>query len=102
MDNKFSKKSTDFYFVAALMSVGATLENTDKSDPRHMEFCVELSSPEFQSVNLASAVVNGGANTQFRDLAYYEKEWANGTLQVNAIKYKDAIQRLKSVIHSSK
>jgi hypothetical protein len=95
-----TKKSTDFYFAAALMSVGAVLEDTDKSDPKHMEFYLTLASPEFQSVTLASAVVNGGAETQFRNLAYYEKEWANGTLQVNAIKYKDAIQRLKSVIHS--
>ena len=95
-----TKKSTDFYFVAALMSVGATLEDTDKSDPRHMEFFVTLPRSEFKSVNLASAVVSGEATIGFPDLAYYEKEWANGTLQVNAIKYKDAIQRLKSVIHS--
>jgi hypothetical protein len=98
-----TKKSTDFYFVAALLSLGARLENTDKTDPRHMEFEISLQRPEFKSENLQSGMNNSNEHIilgTHMDLEYYEKEWANETLYVNALRYKDAIQRLKSVIHS--
>lgn len=93
MKNKI--ETTDLYLTAALMALGSKLDNVDKSDPRHMKFTI-VQSPEynFQSENLPPA--QASTNT----LEYYEKEWANGTLLINAVQFKDAIQRMKSVIHS--
>jgi hypothetical protein len=88
MKNKI--ETTDIYLTAALLALGSKLESVDKSDPRHMKFVVI--SKEFESENLPKAP-NG-------DLGLYENEWANGTLLINAVAFKDAIQRMKSVIHS--
>ena len=94
-----TKKTTDIYFAAALLALGAKLENTDKSDPRHMIFEVSFQRPDFKSVTLADAV-SAGNTTNFPDLDFYENQWANATLSINAVAFKDAIQRMKSVIHS--
>lgn len=92
-------KTADVYFCAALLSVGAKYEGADKTDPRHMEFEVSLNYPNFQAEPLASAVLNGNIQSVL-GLEYYEKAWANGELMVNATKYKEAIQRMKAIIHS--
>ena len=93
MKNKI--ETTDIYFTAALLALGSKLESVDKSDPRHMKFTV-VKNPEynFQSENLPAgqAATNG--------LDFYENQWANGVLIINAVQFKDAIQRMKSVIHS--
>lgn len=93
----------DIYFAAAMLSLGAKLDDTDKTDSRHMKFTLSQSGETiytFQSVSIpdTSNVVGGSIAMDFE---YYEKEWANATLMVNATKFKDALQRMKSVVHSS-
>ena len=97
MKNKIT--TTDVYFCAALLALGSKLEDVDKTDRRHMQFTVSRDFYKFESENLPSNTTVAVANNL--DLEYYEKEWANGTLMINAIQFKDAIQRMKSVIHSS-
>jgi len=83
-----NKKTTDIYFAAALLSLGAKLESTNKDDPRHMEF-------EF-SVNHALDDIQ----VQAPDLDVLENKWVNRTLQVNAFEFAEAIKRMKSLVHS--
>jgi hypothetical protein len=89
------KKTSALKFAAALLSLGAVLENVDKTDPKHMIFTfgpkkVESTLPE--NVNKAIDDVS---------LDVWEKAWANETLMVNAVHYAEAFDRLKSIVHSS-
>lgn len=88
MENKLS--STDIYLAAALMSLGAKLVDVNREEPRHMIFSLEMDGFESSILNQTDAHL----------LSNLEKEYANEQLMVNAVKYKDAIQRLKSVVHS--
>lgn len=91
--------TSDIYLAAALMSLGAKLEETDKEDPRHMVFDFALEPPKFDSPALQAAVENG--KTEPDDiLKGYEKLWANSELMVNAVKFAEAIKRLKSIVHT--
>jgi len=91
--------TTDVYFCAALLSIGCKLDNVDRTDPRHMQFTIIPNEPKFVSENLSTAVVPAGAYLPV-DLEYYENQWVNGTWCGNLIAFKEAIQRMKSVIHS--
>ena len=82
--------TSDIYLAAALLSLGARLDGVDRSDP-HMKFTVVSTAPPFESSHLQKACL---------DLEDPENAWANGSLMVNATQFKDAIQRMKSVIHS--
>lgn len=84
--------TTDIYLAAAMLSLGARLDGVDKSDPRHMEFTIIAKDTKFESNNLPTP--------EPMDLESIEKQWVNGTLMINAVSFKDAIQRMKSVIHS--
>lgn len=95
-----TKKTTDLYFTAAMLALGGKLESVDKSDTRHMVFEVSLAQQDFKSIPLKDALTEGKATTNFPDLNFYENQWANGVLLINAVQFKDAIQRMKSVIHS--
>ena len=96
-----TKSTTSIYFAAALLSLGAKLEKTDRTDPRHMEFY--FSSPmRPASMEVSSS---GSINLPFKqvptmDLDKLETEWVNKSLNVNAFDYAEAIQRMKSIVHS--
>lgn len=89
--------TTDIYFASALLALGAKLEETDKTDPKHMRFTVVRDGYKFESENLPPTE---GIASEQPDLAVYENQWANGVLLINAVQFKDAIQRMKSIIHS--
>lgn len=100
---KTKTTTQDIYFSAAMLSLGAKLDDTDKTDVRHMKFTLSFPGTipyVFHSENIPnSTVVN--TNSVAIDFEYYENQWANATLMVNATKFKDALQRMKSVVHSS-
>jgi hypothetical protein len=95
------KTTTDIYFAAAMLSLGAKLEKVDRTDPRHMVF--HLSSPEVK--------VNPATDKSFAtvvmplqpalDLDALELDWANGKVPGNLFDMAESIKRMKSVVHSS-
>lgn len=101
--------TTDIYLAAALMSLGAKLDNVNRDDPRHMEFAMEM---EPQPLTFDSQILRNGLGetkvvkasdaiaAPLVDLKNYEKQWMNGELMVNAVKFAEAIKRMKSVVHS--
>lgn len=91
-----TKITSDIYFAALLLAVGAKLEKTDKADPRHMEFY-------FTPPMKAAPSENGqapSAPVPTLDLDELETQWINNTYPVLAFDYAEAIKRMKSVIHS--
>jgi hypothetical protein len=102
MDKKFI--TTSIYMTAAFLALGAKLEDIDKTDPKHMIFSLSDGSTE---PVVAFKLPDGNNDTSTitytiseYNLSVWEKSWANGTLMVNAVKYMEAIQRLKSIVHS--
>lgn len=85
------KSTKDLYLAASYMALGAKYERTDKSDKRHMEFFFSP-KPLFETGTLS--------DTLKQDLDQIETDWVNGCVMVNAVQYKEALQRLKSIIHS--
>ena len=82
--------------AAAWSALGAIYERADRTDPRHIEF---FFSPRVTSTGaLKGALKELGIPTQ--DLDKIESDWVNRTLVVNAVDFYDALQRMKSVIHS--
>ena len=92
--------SSDIYFVAALLTTGAKIESVDRTDPRHIKFNVTIPEPvmTFTSENLPMGTSLMGT---LNGLELYENQWANGVFMVNAISYKNAIQQVKTLIHST-
>lgn len=78
--------------AAAWAALGATYEKSDRTDPKHIEF---FFSPRVTSTG---ALKELGIPTQ--DLDKIESDWVNRTLVVNAVEFYDALQRLKTIIHS--
>ena len=78
--------------AAAWSALGATYEKSDRTDPKHIEF---FFSPRVASTG---ALKELGIPTQ--DLDKIESDWVNRTLVVNAVEFYDALQRLKTIIHS--
>lgn len=95
MKNKI--ETTDIYFAAALLALGSTLVSVDKSEPRHMKFVVSRNGYEFKSENLP---LTESVADHHPDLETLENQWVNKQLVVNAYDFKEAIQRMKSVVHS--
>jgi len=89
-------KTKDIYMAAILLALGAKLEKTDRTDPRHQEF--EFSTPEtgIKETDDKQVKVQSGLDFECIETAY-----ANADLMVNAVAFKEAIQRMKSLIHSS-
>jgi hypothetical protein len=88
-----SKKSTrDVYLAAAFLTFdGVELIRVDKTDPRHMEFVFEAVEPKLDD------------DLKFPEnfLDEIEMKWVNNELSGNFTDFKNAIQRMKSVIHST-
>lgn len=108
MDKKV-KTTSSIYMTAAFLALGAKLEDIDKTDPKHMVFSLSddsgLFSPPITYVTTLSTEpseykTTGGSISE-HNLDVWEKSWANGTLMVNAVKFMEAIQRLKSIIHAT-
>lgn len=106
------KKSKDVYFVAALLALGADISNINRTNPKHIEFTVtrnyfDPSQHIVLSENSAHVTVDNEV-ISYQDLATgyptrlddEEILWANGSLMVPAVRFKDALQRLKGIIHS--
>ena len=73
-----TKSTTDIYLAAIYLALGAKLAFVDKDDIRHQEF-------------------------HFNGVEEFDKiktEYINGDLMINAVKFKESIQRLKSEIYS--
>ena len=88
------KSTKDIYLSAAWLSLGAKYEKVDRVDPRHMEFF-------FSSGNDSVSTSDGKLKISREvDLENIEKQWANAELMVNATKFKEALQRMKAVVHS--
>lgn len=91
------KTTTDIYLAAAFLSLGAKLDKTDKSDPRHMIF--QFSSPTTTTVKLAGQELQTNVAVPM-DLDTLENQWVNRTLMVNAFEFAEALKRMKSLVHS--
>lgn len=91
MTKKLSSTKT-LGLAAAWASLGANYESVDRTDPKHQEFTFSpraVSSGELALLTIPT-----------QDLDAIEAQWVNKTLQVNAVDYYDALQRMKSLIHS--
>ncbi len=98
-----TKITTDIYFAAALLALGAKLDRTDKSDPRHMEF--HFSAPMRAAPPALTGSSGNTVNLPFTqvptmDLENLETQWVNKSLSINAFEFAEAIKRMKSVVHS--
>jgi len=87
---KSTKVTTDIYFASALIAMGATLENVDRTDLRHMEFSLSMD-------NLES--LHGEDEASYLDVL--ERHWLNKQGTMGALyNMAEAIKRMKSVVHS--
>jgi hypothetical protein len=91
------KTTTDIYFAAAMLSLGAKLDKVDRTDQRHMVF--HLSSP-MKDVPPALTGTPGTVTAPALDLDALELDWANGKVPGNLFDMAEAIKRMKSVVHS--
>ncbi len=90
-----TKVTTDIYLAAAFLALGAKLEKTDRTDPRHMEF--HFSSPVVVHLENSVPLSDG---TPKLDLNKLETDWVNKSLVINAFEFAEAIKRMKSIVHS--
>ena len=77
---KDETSTKDIYLAAAFITLGATYDGADKSDPRHMIF-------SFSGDGV--------------DLDEIETQWVNSQLRVNAVHFKNALQQMKAIVHSA-
>lgn len=89
------KKTSALNMAAAFLAKGAVLVGTDKADPKHMVFCLEVpKQPEEVLPEKVSEKIDEAS------LDAWETQWANDTLMVHARRYSEALQTLKSIVHS--
>lgn len=91
------KSTKDIYLAATFIALGARYSHANKEDPRHMEFFFE--TPHEDALENSDNFL-ADLTTALPDLNKIEKDWVNGNVMVNAVKYKEAIQRMKSIVHS--
>jgi hypothetical protein len=94
MNNTNSKEwgSSTLGLAAAVKSLGAEFVRVDKSDSRRMIFYFVIPKDTLDLERYFG-------NLKF-DFSSVEIQWTNGNLQVNARRYFEALQDLKSVIHT--
>lgn len=86
-----TKSTKDVYLAAAFLTYdGIELVQVDRTDPRHMIFVFD--TPDVPNI----VGINPKPN-----LEEIEMKWVNNDLVGNLTDFKNAIQRMKSVIHSS-
>lgn len=78
--------------AAAVKSLGALYQRTDKTDPRNMVFYFTTPKDKSGIVSLLGAL-----RFNFEDV---ERDYTNGRLKVDAKAFYQALQDLKSIIHS--
>lgn len=78
--------------AAAVKALGAEFTKVDKSDQRRMIFYFTIPKDTYD-------IEKYFGNLKF-DFSSVEIQWTNGNLQVNARRYFEALQDLKSVIHT--
>lgn len=69
--------TTNFYLASAFISLGHSISNLDRTDPKHIKF-------EFD------------ANSELCDI---QKTWDDKSLMVNARDFAEAIREVKMKIH---
>ena len=74
--------------AAAVKALGAEFVKVDKTDSRRMVFYFTIPKDTYD------------LEKYFGNLKFVEIQWTNGNLQVNARRYFEALQDLKSVIHT--
>jgi len=74
-----TNSTRDIYLASALLSLGYVLHSVNKKDSRHQEFSFEIASTTLHEIEL---------------------QYANEKLVVNAAHFKNALQRMKSIIHT--
>ena len=89
---KTEKSTRDIYLAAVWMASGAKFIKADRTDPKHQVFHFSMETPDDEFGKLI---------TPNKSMDVIEKQWINGELMINAVKFKDAIQRMKGVIYSS-
>lgn len=92
MTKKLSSTKT-LGLAAAWASLGANYESVDRTDPKHQEFT-------FSPKAVSSGELGIALSLPIQDLDFIEAQWVNKNLVVNAVDYYDALQRMKSLIHS--
>ena len=73
------KYTKDIYLAAAFLASGATLVSVDRTDPLHQEFQFEPSKGDLDDIM---------------------GQYVNRRLTINVADYRDALQRIKSALHS--
>ena len=73
-------RTKDIYLAAIYIALGVTYSHADKADPRHQEFIFDGDPEEAERIRSA---------------------YINATLEVNAVRFKEALQRMKAEIHSN-
>lgn len=89
-DNEWGTSS--IYLAAAVMALGMEYNRVDKSDRRKMVFY--FVTPE-DKADLEKYF----GNLKF-DFELVERQWTNRSLMVNASRYAESLQALKSIVHS--
>jgi hypothetical protein len=94
MNNTNSKEwgTSTLGLAAAVKALGAEFVKVDKTDQRRMIFYFAIPKDTFDLERYFG-------NLKF-DFSSVEIQWTNGNLQVNARRYFEALQDLKSVIHT--
>lgn len=92
MTDTYTWGTSTLGLAAAVKALGAEFVRVDKADPRRMVFYFVIPKDTYDLEKYFG-------NLKF-NFSSVEIQWTNGNLQVNARRYFEALQDLKSVIHT--